>query len=55
MRIPIIMRWSGKVAPGQVSDDLVMSIDTCATILEAAGIEPPVPLHGKSLLGKEVE
>ena len=55
IRIPMIMRWPGKVAPGQVSDDLVMSIDICATILEAAGIRPPVPLHGKSLLGKEVK
>ena len=55
IRIPMIMRWPGKVAPGQVSEDLVMSIDICATILEAAGIKPPVPLHGKSLLGKEVK
>ncbi len=55
IRIPMIMRWPGKVAPGQVSDDLVMSIDICATILQAAGIEPPVPLHGKSLLAREVK
>lgn len=55
IRIPMIMRWPGKVAPGQVSDDLVMSIDICATILEAAAITPPVPLHGKSLLGAEVK
>jgi len=55
IRIPMIMRWPGKVAPGQVSDDLVMSIDICATILEAAGIRPPVPLHGKDLLGDELK
>jgi N-sulfoglucosamine sulfohydrolase len=55
IRIPMIMRWPGKVAPGQVSQDLVMSIDICATILEAAGITPPVSLHGKNLLGPEVK
>ncbi len=55
IRIPMIMRWPGKVKPGQVSDDLVMSIDICATILAAAGIKPPVPLHGKDLLGQEVK
>lgn len=55
IRIPMIMRWPGKVAPGQVSDDLVMSIDICATVLEAAGVTPPVPLHGKSLLGEEIK
>ena len=50
----MIMRWPGKVAPGQVNKDLVMSIDICATILEAAGIAAPVPLHGKSLFSKEL-
>lgn len=55
IRIPMIMRWPGKVQAGKVSEDLVMSIDICATILEAAGIEPPVPLHGKSLLADAVK
>lgn len=55
IRIPMIMRWPGKVAPGQVSHDLVMSIDICATILEAAGIQPPVALHGSSLLRSDVQ
>jgi len=54
-RIPMIMRWPGKVAARQVNNDLVMSIDICATILEAAGIKPPVPLHGKSLFSKGVK
>ena len=54
IRIPMIMRWPGRVEPGQVSEDLVMSIDIGATILEAAGIKPPVPLHGKNLLGDEI-
>ncbi len=49
IRIPMIMRWPGHVAPGQVSADLVMSLDISATILEVAGVTPPVPLHGESL------
>lgn len=55
IRIPMIMRWPGRVKPGQVSNDLVMSIDICQTILDAAGIDAPVPLHGKNLLGDEVK
>lgn len=55
IRIPMIMRWPDKVSPGEVSDDLVMSIDICATILDAAGITPPQPLHGKNLLGDAVK
>ncbi len=54
-RIPMIMRWPGKVQPGQINRDMVMSIDICATVLEAAGVTPPVPLHGQSLLGDEVK
>ena len=54
-RIPMIMRWPGQVEPGQVNDDLVMSLDIDATILDAAHVTPPVPLHGKNLLGDEVK
>lgn len=55
IRIPMIMRWPGKVEPGQVSEDLVMSIDIGATLLEAAGIKSPVELHGKSLFSDDIK
>ena len=55
IRIPMIMRWPGKVEPGQVNTSLVSSLDICATILEAAGIKAPVPLHGHSLFSDEVK
>jgi len=55
IQIPMIMRWPGKVKPNLVSEEMVMSIDICATILDAANIEPPKPLHGKSLFSKEVK
>ena len=55
IRIPMIVRWPGKIQPGQVSDDLVMSIDICATLLEVAGVKAPVPLHGNSLFSPEVK
>ena len=54
-RIPMIMRWPGKVTPGEVNGDMVMAIDICATVLEVAGVTPPVALHGKSLFGPEVK
>ncbi|TWT29281.1 sulfatase family protein [Blastopirellula retiformator] len=54
-RIPMILRWPGQVDPGQVNSDLVYSIDICATVLEAAGVKPPVPLHGKSLFSDDVK
>lgn len=54
-RIPMIVRWPGEVDAGQVNDDLVMSIDICATILDAAGITPPVPLHGENLFDDKIK
>ncbi|MDF1789305.1 MAG: sulfatase-like hydrolase/transferase, partial [Verrucomicrobiales bacterium] len=53
-RIPMIMRWPGKVKTGQVNDNLVYSIDICATVLEATDVKPPVRLHGKSLFSQDV-
>ncbi len=53
-RIPMIMRWPGQVEPNQVNDDLVSSLDICATVLEVGGTASPVPLHGKSLFGEDV-
>ncbi len=55
LHIPLLMRWPGHVKPETVRDQLVCSLDICATILEVAGVRSPVPLHGKSLLGNATE
>ncbi len=48
---PLIIRWPGKIKAGTVnSDDLVSAIDIMPTVLEAAGIEPPQGMDGRSLL-----
>ncbi|MEM6690644.1 MAG: sulfatase [Planctomycetota bacterium] len=54
-RIPMVVRWPGKLEAGQVSSDLVMSIDICATVLNVAGVEAPMPLHGLDLFGDEIK
>lgn len=53
--IPMIVRWPGRVEPGQISEDLVMSIDISATLLEVAAAKPTVSLHGQSLFSKEIK
>ena len=50
IRVPMIMRWPGKVKPAQVCGDMITSIDISATILEIARVKPPHKLHGESLL-----
>ncbi len=53
VRVPLLMRWSGHTAAGQVSSDLVATTDLLPTFLSAAGIEYPgdaQQLAGTSLL-----
>jgi arylsulfatase A-like enzyme len=49
VRIPLILRWPGKIPNHAVSDALVENIDVFPTILEAAEAEPSHRCLGKSL------
>ncbi|MCA8986907.1 MAG: sulfatase [Planctomycetaceae bacterium] len=55
IHIPLIMRWPGKIPPGQVCNDLVSAIDLCATVLDAAHVQAPVPLQGISLFSEKLK
>ncbi|MCY2929746.1 MAG: sulfatase [Planctomycetota bacterium] len=48
-RVPLIV-WHPTLAHGRRIDQLVQPVDILPTVLEAAGIEPPADLHGRSLL-----
>ena len=41
IRVPFLLRWPGRIPPGSVSDEPVISIDAFATMLAAAGVRPP--------------
>ena len=41
VRVPAIARWPGRIPPGQVSGEVVASIDVFPTIVRAAGAELP--------------
>lgn len=49
-RVPLLMAWPGHIAPGATSDALVQNIDFAPTLLDAAGVTAPKPMHGVSLL-----
>jgi arylsulfatase A-like enzyme len=40
-RVPLMVRWPGRVPPGTVSDEVVGAIDLYPTILDAVGLERP--------------
>jgi arylsulfatase A-like enzyme len=48
IRIPLIVRWPGRVAPGGIDDRLVSLIDLGPTMLSLAGLDLPAYLQGQS-------
>ncbi len=49
-RLPLAMRWPARVPGGRTVDDFVSHTDFAPTILEAAGLQPPSDMTGRSLL-----
>jgi arylsulfatase A-like enzyme len=58
LRIPMFVRWPGRIKPGVVSDHLWYFPDVMPTLAELAGVEPPDNIDGISivptLLGEDV-
>ena len=50
VRVPLIFSWPGELRAGLRSDALVESVDVAPTLLEAAGLEVPRSMQGRSLL-----
>jgi len=50
LRVPAIVRWPGRIPPGQVTAEVATTMDLHATILELAGAAPPErPLDGRDI------
>jgi arylsulfatase A-like enzyme len=50
MRVPMVIRYPGHIAPGQKSTRLVSNMDVPPTILDAAGTDFQQEVDGRSLL-----
>jgi uncharacterized sulfatase len=48
--MPLAIRWPARVKPGRVVDDMVSFTDFAPTFLEAAGLQVPSQMTGKSLM-----
>jgi uncharacterized sulfatase len=49
-RMPLAMRWPGRIEGGRTIDDFVSFTDVAPTFLEVAGLTPPPDMTGRSLL-----
>ncbi len=52
IRVPLVVRWPGRIGAGEVAgDELVSMIDLAPTVLSLAGVALPRHLHGRPFLG----
>ncbi len=49
-RTPLLAKWPGVIKPGSVNRDLVQNLDFAQTFLDAAGLEQPEDMQGRSLM-----
>ena len=50
IRVPLIVRWPGRIDAGTTSSDPVISMDLFSTALDVAGLDETPPSDGESLL-----
>jgi arylsulfatase A-like enzyme len=50
LAMPFLIRWPGVVKPGIRPGALIQNIDYAPTFLEAAGLEIPADIQGRSLV-----
>jgi arylsulfatase A-like enzyme len=48
LRMPLLIRWPGKIRRGSVNEDLVLNLDFAPTLLEAAGAKALSGAQGRS-------
>lgn len=53
IRVPLIVRWPGRLESGSVTDELVSMVDLGPTVLSLAGLEVPYHMQGQPFLGSE--
>ena len=51
LRVPLLIRWPGRIDPGTVRTHLVHTMDLAPTMLEACAMPIPAHMHGKPLFG----
>ena len=50
LKTPLLVRWSGRIEPGSVNEDIVSNLDFAATFLDIAGVAVPDDMQGRSLV-----
>jgi arylsulfatase A-like enzyme len=51
LRMPLLVRWPGKIKPGSVCDKIVLNLDFAPTFLDCAGLPAAAEMQGRSFRG----
>jgi len=51
LRMPLLVRYPGKIKPGAVSEEIVLNLDFGETFLDYAGVKAPPDMQGESFRG----
>lgn len=55
IRVPLIVRWPGKIEPGTVDNRMVSLMDLGPTVLSLAGVKVPEHMQGQAFLGEQAK
>jgi N-sulfoglucosamine sulfohydrolase len=55
IRIPLVVRWPGQLAPGTVVDQVVSLIDLAPTVLSLTGVTIPYHMQGQPFIGVQMK
>ncbi|HCR29062.1 MAG TPA: hypothetical protein DIV79_03490 [Opitutae bacterium] len=50
LRVPFFIRYPKLISPGSVREELTLNIDVAPTLLELAGLDSVIPMHGESFV-----
>jgi arylsulfatase A-like enzyme len=50
LRMPLLVKWPGKMKPGSVNSSMILNVDFAPTLLAAADLETPADMQGRSFL-----
>ncbi|RKT35689.1 arylsulfatase A-like enzyme [Microbacterium sp. AG1240] len=53
LRVPLLVRWPGKIAPGSHRPEVVQMLDLAPTMMHAAGLSVPAHMHGVPLFSPD--
>ena len=50
LRVPLLVRYPPIITEGSISEQMVLNIDVAPTLLELVGVDPIIPIHGRSFV-----